>query len=138
MESPNFTVDFEGEIITTAVHLYSGTRITTDAPLDNHGKASAFSPTDLVSASLASCMISIIAIHYRNRGLVLHPIKSQVKKIMVANPRRISEIHIEFDFGNNNFSVEELEHLERLAHACPVANSLNPEIKIVTNFRPVN
>lgn len=134
MESPNFTVTFEQDLITTATHLYSGTSITTDAPLDNHGKASAFSPTDLVSAALASCMISIIAIHYKGRGLTLLPIKSQIKKVMAANPRRISEIHIEFDFGNNNFSKEELEHLERLAHACPVANSLSKEIKIVTNF----
>lgn len=135
MDAPNFTVDFEGEIATTATHLYSGTQITTDAPLDNGGKAAAFSPTDLVSAALASCMISIIAIHYRNRNLVLHPIKSQVKKIMAANPRRISEIHIEFDFGANAFDAAELEHLERLAHACPVAHSLSNEIRIVTNFR---
>lgn len=134
MESPNFTVTYEQDLITTATHLYSGTKILTDAPLDNHGKASAFSPTDLVSASLASCMISIIAIHYKGRGLKLLPIKAQVKKVMAANPRRISEIQIEFDFGANNFSSDELSHLERLAHACPVANSLSKEIKIVTNF----
>lgn len=134
MESPNFTVTYEQDLITTATHLYSGTTLSTDAPLDNHGKASAFSPTDLVSAALASCMISIIAIHYKGRGLSLLPIKSEIKKVMAANPRRISEIHIEFDFGDNNFSAEELLHLERLAHACPVANSLSKEIKIVTNF----
>lgn len=135
MESPNFTVFYESDLITTLTHLYSGTKVTTDAPLDNHGKASAFSPTDLVSASLASCMISIIAIQYKNRGLILQPIKAQVKKVMAANPRRIAEIHVEFDFGQNQFSTEELISLERLAHACPVANSLNPEIQIVTNFR---
>lgn len=134
MESPNFTVTYEQDLITTATHLYSGTTLSTDAPLDNHGKASAFSPTDLVSVALASCMISILAIHYKGRGLSLLPIKSQIKKVMAANPRRISEIHIEFDFGANNFSAEELVHLERLAKACPVANSLSKEIKIVTNF----
>lgn len=31
-------------------------------------------------------------------------------------------------------SKDELAHLERLAHACPVANSLSKEIKLVTNF----
>lgn len=134
MESPNFTVDFEGELVTTARHLYSGTIVTTDAPLDNHGKASAFSPTDLVSAALASCMISVIAIHYKNRGLTLLPIKSQVKKVMTSNPRRISEIQIEFDFGINNFSTEELLSLQRIAHACPVAKSLSDDIVITTNF----
>lgn len=135
MESPNFTVDFEDELITTATHLYSGTKIKTDAPLDNNGKASSFSPTDLVSAALASCMISIIAIHLEKQGRKLLPVKSQVKKVMAANPRRIAEIHIEFDFGTNNFSSDELETLERIAHACPVAKSLNVDLKIFTNFR---
>ena len=135
MESPNFTVDFEDELITTLTHLYSGTRIKTDAPLDNNGKASSFSPTDLVSAALSSCMISIIAIHLEKQGRKLLPVRSQVKKVMASNPRRIAEIHIEFDFGSNNFSSEEMETLERIAHACPVAKSLNADLKIFTNFR---
>ena len=135
MESPNFTVDYEGELITTMVHLFSGTRVTTDAPLDNFGKASAFSPTDLVSASLSACMLSVVAINYKNRGLELKPIKSQVKKVMAANPRRIAEIHIEFQLGQNNFSAEQLAEVERLMHVCPVANSLSKEIKLVISFR---
>lgn len=135
MEDFNFTVDYEGELITRAVHLYSGTALKTDAPLDNKGKASSFSPTDLVSVSLASCMLSILAIHLEKQGVVLQPVRSKVKKIMASNPRRIAEIHIEFDFGGNRFSGEELERLERIAHACPVAQSLSKEIVVKTNFR---
>ena len=33
-------------------HLQSGTKIVTDAPLDNHGKGESFSPTDLFASSL--------------------------------------------------------------------------------------
>lgn len=135
MDSPNFTVDFEDELVTTATHLYSGTQIKTDAPLDNNGKASSFSPTDLVSAALASCMISIIAIHLDKQGRKLFPVKSQVKKVMAANPRRIAEVHIEFDFGSNHFTSDEIDTLERIAHACPVAKSLNSDLKIITNFK---
>ncbi len=53
---------------------------------------------------------------------------------MAVNPGRISEIHIESDFGNNNITTEELSHFERLALARLVANSLGKEIRIVTNF----
>jgi putative redox protein len=134
MTDHNFTVDFEGELITKAVHLFSGTTIKTDAPLDNNGKASSFSPTDLVSVALVSCMLSIIAIHYDKKGVALKPIHSKVKKVMASNPRRIAEIHIWLDFGANEFTREEYQQLERLAHACPVAQSLSKEIKIVTNF----
>lgn len=134
MEDHNFTVDYEGELVTKAVHLFSGTTITTDAPLDNNGRASAFSPTDLVSVALVSCMLSIIAIHYNKKGTSLQPIHSKVKKVMASNPRRIAEIHIEFDFAGNKFTKEEMQQLERLAHACPVAQSISNEIKIITNF----
>lgn len=134
MEDFNFTVVYENELVTTAKHLYSGTELKTDAPLDNHGKASSFSPTDLVSISLASCMISVIAIQFQNRDKKLHGITTKIKKVMASNPRRIAEIWIEFDFGVNVFSKDELVSLERLAHACPVANSLSKDIIIKTNF----
>ena len=134
MENFNFTVEYENELITTAKHIHSGTELRTDAPLDNHGKASSFSPTDLVSISLASCMISVIAIQFQNREKKLYPVKSKVRKVMAADPRRIAEIWIEFDFGANDFTQEELSQLERLAHACPVANSLSENIIIKTNF----
>jgi uncharacterized OsmC-like protein len=48
------SVRYLGELRTECTHLGSGTTIITDAPLDNHGKAEAFSPTDLVATSLAS------------------------------------------------------------------------------------
>jgi len=138
MEDFNYIVNYEGELITKAVHVFSGTTIYTDAPLDNYGKASSFSPTDLVSAALVSCMLSIIAIHYNKSDVKVKPIQSKVKKVMASNPRRIAEIQIEFDFGDNNFSAKELEQIERLAHACPVANSLSKEIIIKTNFTKTN
>ena len=42
-------VEYEGELRTRAKHLQSGNEIITDAPVDNHGKGEAFSPTDLVA-----------------------------------------------------------------------------------------
>ena len=49
-----------GDLHVEAIHLDSGSRIETDAPVDNQGKGELFSPTDLFAASLASCMITII------------------------------------------------------------------------------
>lgn len=134
MENPHFDIQFEGGKITSATHLYSGTRIKTDAPLDNNGTATSFSPTDLVSSALVSCMVSIFAIHLEKQNQILKPVKALAKKIMASDPRRIKEIHIEFDFGENDFDADLLERFERLAHACPVAKSLSNEIAVITNF----
>lgn len=134
MSSPNFKVVFENDLITSMTHLYSGTEVKTDAPLDNFGTASSFSPTDLISSSLASCMISIWAIHHKNLGQNLLPISCDVTKVMFSNPRRIGEIILNFDLGQNVFTKNEMEKLIRLAVACPVANSINSSINIKTNF----
>ena len=53
-------VTYLGELRTQATHLQSNTTIFTDDPKDNHGNGEMFSPTDLVSTALASCMISIM------------------------------------------------------------------------------
>lgn len=58
-------VSYEGSLRTEAIHLDSKNVILTDAPKDNQGKGEAFSPTDLMSTSLASCMLTIAAMKAR-------------------------------------------------------------------------
>ena len=53
---------YTGSLRTEAVHELSGTKIITDAPLDNHGKGESFSPTDLLATALGSCMLTIMGI----------------------------------------------------------------------------
>ena len=62
-------VTYLGNLRTSCEHLASGTKIITDAPVDNQGKGEAFSPTDLVATSFASCMITIIGIYCDNHQL---------------------------------------------------------------------
>ncbi len=51
------TVTYNGKLRTTAVHHKSKNEIITDAPVDNKGKGEAFSPSDLLATSLASCTL---------------------------------------------------------------------------------
>ena len=60
MNTTMATVEYQGDLRTEAKHLKSGQKLTTDAPTDNQGKGEAFSPTDLVCASLCSCMMTIM------------------------------------------------------------------------------
>ena len=128
-------VVYKGELRTEAIHLQSNTKIYTDAPKDNHGKGEAFSPTDLVATALASCMISIMGIVALKEGIT--PVDgafAEVTKIMVADPRRISEIQIKMTFPKKDFSEKEKKMYEHAALTCPVAKSLHPDIKQVIEF----
>ena len=126
-------VEYLGQLRTECTHLASGMKIITDAPLDNHGKGEAFSPTDLVATAYASCMITIMAIKARDMDLELKGTTAQVTKVMASEPRRISEIRIHFEL-NLVADSKTKTILERAAMTCPVYYSLHPDIKKEITF----
>ena len=133
---PTSKVTYQGGLRTAATHLQSGKEIITDAPTDNQGKGEAFSPTDLLATSLASCMLTIMGIKARDAGLSIEGCSVEVTKIMAANPRRVAEIKISMDMNNGQtFSTKEKKLLEGAAKTCPVAFSIHPEIKIDLSFK---
>ncbi len=123
-----------GELRTEATHLRSQNKIITDAPPDNRGRGEAFSPTDLLATSLGSCMLTVMGIACRTHNMNIDGAKLKVTKIMAANPRRVSEVHIEFDMPKNNYTDKEKSILENTARTCPVALSIHPDIKQVITF----
>ena len=133
---PTSKVTYLGELRTSSIHLQSGSEIISDAPIDNNGKGEAFSPTDTVANGLASCMFTVMGIKAREMGVDFSGSTADVTKVMAAEPRRISEIHVTF-----NMSIEADEKtktiLERTALTCPVHYSLHPDIKreIVFNWK---
>lgn len=126
---------YKGELRADCKHLQSGTVIETDAPTDNKGKGARFSPTDLVATALGSCIITTMAIKTEDWGIDLTGTKLEVTKIMNAEPRRIGEIKIDIYFPENLLADDKQKTLlERIAHACPVAKSLHPDLMQTISF----
>ena len=119
-----------GNLRTQAIHLQSGTTIITDAPTDNHGKGESFSPTDLFSASYASCALTIIGIATQTHGFNIDEAVAKTTKIMGENPRRVVELKVDFTFPANNYSEKERAIIEHSVRHCPVRNSMPSELKI--------
>ena len=118
---------YMGDLRTESTHLQSGTKIITDAPTDNHGKGEAFSPTDMVANSLATCMFSIMGIKAKQLNINLVESAEEEKKIMQTDPRMIQEIKIDFTMrGMVDDKTKVI--LERAAMTCPVFLSLHPNI----------
>ena len=126
-------VTYKGSLRTEAIHLQSGNTIITDAPIDNHGKGEAFSPTDLVATALASCMLTIMGIVANRNHLKINGTTAEIEKIMGANPRRINEIKINIRF-NENFDKKTKRKLENAALTCPVSNSLSENLNESIKF----
>lgn len=124
---------YNGDLRTSAQHLKSGVNIITDAPTDNHGKGEAFSPTDLLSTSLGSCMITLMGITANSHNIQLGKIEAKIGKHMGTNPRRVVQIDVELMIEDLNYTKKDKAILENAALSCPVAKSLHPEI--VQNIR---
>ncbi|MDB4061649.1 OsmC family protein [Vicingaceae bacterium] len=118
---------YAGELRYILTH-QTGEKIQTDAPLDNHGKGEAFSPTDLVAAALGSCMLTIIAIRAETKSIKIGNPSFSVFKEMNTTPRRIKEIQVEISLPKELNNAEK-NYLETEARKCPVALSINSKIE---------
>jgi len=128
-------VVYEGNLRTVATHIKSGSVIETDAPTDNQGKGQRFSPTDLVAAALASCMLTIMGITARTHDIDINGVNCEVEKIMVSNPRKIGEIKVSLFFPPSlHYDDKHRKILEHAALTCPVFLSLHPDVKKTVNF----
>lgn len=112
-----------------ARHGPSGATLATDAPVDNHGRGESFSPTDLVATALGACMLTVMGIAAERHGWSLAGSRAQVIKEMVATPlRRIGRLRLRLDLPELDERARTT--LERIAHTCPVHQSLHPDVAI--------
>jgi uncharacterized OsmC-like protein len=129
----NMTVSYEGDLHCELTHGPSGSKLETDAPKDNQGRGERFSPTDLVGAALASCVVTTMAIVARRDGVPFDGARAEVGKEMTASPRRIGALPLRVILPR---SIPESYRptLEAIAHTCPVQRSLHPDVKVEVSF----
>jgi putative redox protein len=125
---------YTGKLKTEMIHGPSGVALRTAAPVDNQGDGSSFSPTDLVAAALASCMVTTMAICAERHGIDLAGVTFRIEKHMTeAPPRAIARLPVEIHMPAG-LSQEDRQRLERAGHTCPVHRSLLPAIEKDVRF----
>jgi putative redox protein len=134
---PTIQTRYTGDLRTESTHVQSGTVILTDAPTDNQGRGEAFSPTDLLANALGTCIVTTMAIVARRDGLDLTGSTLAVTKIMTSQPpRRVARIEIELRVQTpESLPDETRQRLARVAHTCPVALSLHPDVEQVITIQ---
>ena len=116
--------------VTTTLTHESSTTIFTMAPKDNGGDGSAFSPTDLCAASLASCAATTMSLCAKRSGIPLVSIEFCVEKQMTAEPpRRIAKLVTRYRI-HSSCSEEEFGKLVNAGKTCPVRLTLHPDVVV--------
>jgi putative redox protein len=131
-------VNYEGELRCTATHAPSQKTLTTDAPVDNHGKGESFSPTDLVGTALGTCMLTLMGIVAERHKWDLTGTKVRVLKEMIQQPvRRIGKLTVVISVPaakGERLAPADRTRLETAALQCPVHKSLHPDIETPITF----
>lgn len=126
--------NYTGNLHCEATHEPSGNTLETDAPKDNQGLGAAFSPTDLCATSLATCVVTTMAIQARTSTIPIEGMRYEVTKTMSSNPpRRIAklDVHVWFE---QPLEEDQKKRLMRAAATCPVHRSLSPELEMPITF----
>ena len=131
-------VHYEGELRCVARHGPSGSQLTSDAPVDNHGRGEGFSPTDLVATALGTCMLTVMGILARKQGWDIAGIDMHVKKQMSAElPRKIVRLTVTASVPpavSARLDGAARAALEHAAHTCPVRLSVHEQIDVPVTF----
>jgi uncharacterized OsmC-like protein len=127
-------ISYLGNLRTSCEHLASGKKIVTDAPTDNKGKGEAFSPTDLVATSLASCMMTIMGIYCQEHGIAFERCEASIEKHMGSGPRRIERIVVHMDLTGNPWDEQTRQKVIMAGRACPVAKTLEGNVELEFNY----
>lgn len=127
------TTVYKGQLHCELTHGPSGSMIETDAPKDNNGKGERFSPTDLVGAALASCILTTMAIVADRDKVSFLNARAEVEKEMSANPRTIAALRVTVTLPKS-IPEDYRKKLEHIAHTCPVHRSLRADLDAPIKF----
>ncbi len=110
-------------------HELSGVKILTDLPPDNGGRGRTFSPTDLLTAAVASCILSIMAKIAARDGINFEGAGIEMEKHMQESPRRVAKLTATVTLPRG-LDAKARAKLMAAVQACPVSRSLHPDIKL--------
>jgi putative redox protein len=125
---------YETDLHCVATHGPSSATVATDAPVDNHGRGAAFSPTDLVATALGTCMATVMGILAKKRGWAIEGARLHVKKDMTKEgPRRIARLEVRAEMPAE-LDAAARAALEHAANTCPVRLSVLDAIEVPVEF----
>jgi putative redox protein len=135
-QQPHFveiTAESIGGLHVRVTHGPSGANLVTDAPKDNGGDASGFSPTDLVATGFLDCMLTTMSIAAKRESIPWGKFRGRVEKHMTPPPRRIGTLVVDL-WMPQELPPEQRPRMEQIAHTCPVQRSLHPDVKVELRF----
>ena len=124
---------YRGGLSVKSTHGPSRAELLTHSQEDKDSPAKEFSPTDLITASLGACMLTVMGKVAEKNGIDFRDAAVIVEKIMAENPSRVQKLSAVFSLSSK-YPDPMRRRLEAAAKACPVKRSLHPDLEIELIF----
>ena len=125
---------YDGNLRCTATHMPSGSKLITDAPVDNKGKGESFSPTDLLATSMLTCIMTIVAIRAESRQIDVSGMSGSIEKTMAANPRRVAKLEVIVNLPSD-MELDDRAWVITEGCNCPVCVSVSESMDVDVTFQ---
>jgi putative redox protein len=126
-------IRYEGQFRCEAARKSTGQIVCTDVSADHGGRDEMFSPTELATAALGTCIMSMLAVVAERSGADISGAKINLVMEMASAPvRRIGSIKAKVNLPGAPESIR--QKLEAAAGSCPVKSSFHPDVKISLEF----
>jgi putative redox protein len=127
---------YEGALRCSVQHVLSGSRLETDAPIDNQGKGERFSPTDLVATALSTCILTVMGIVAERQGWTMDGTSAKVEKTMTAGGvRKIAMLEVWITLPAD-LDPNARAALIQAGEGCPVKRSLEGAVPMTLHWWP--
>ena len=123
------TGEYLGNLRNKVVDSETKKEIFTDGPKHLGGFEENPSPTDYFAMTLATCMMSLMAIQSKALNLELKGVTYEIHKEWATPPTAIKKISVHFFMQNVKTDAKQRERLEKAAKNCPVHHSLSPNVE---------
>jgi putative redox protein len=112
--------EYKGSLSTATIYPLSENPILT--------KAHPFGPTDLMTVSFGSCIVTYIDFVAKKNNFTIGKTVVEIKKTMNSDGTMITNFEIVINL-NSSFTGEQKLIIETAAKSCPVGNSLHKDIE---------
>lgn len=125
-------VDYQQPGLVSLKHTENGIVLFSDIPLENGGAGQQFCPGDMLIGALAACSLLTMGemAQAREKSIVGTQIKISYES--ASHPNRIGKITMNIVFPKSVLPEDRPRFLGAIK-ACPIHNSLNPEIVLEVN-----
>jgi putative redox protein len=130
-------VVYQGSLRCLATRGDGTVTVISDASLALGGLGTSFSPTDLLAASLGTCVLTTLGIVAERAGADLIGTRLKIDYEMVDAPvRRIAWLQLAVTLPEGaSYPPPLLEKFRRAVEFCPIKQSLHPDVRVSVEWK---